>query len=262
MGVFGYRRRGCACCATRGSGGTPTPPYVTADLQQWWESDNGVTKSGANRVSLWEDKTTHNRDWANESAGVGQPLWVDAQCNGYPAIRGDAVGGTIKQLICKVGGVDPAVNYLSAQTSAEVFWVVKSNQAQGAINRCLARFGASLDTPDYPFDDDDIYETFGRTDRIHYAAAAASRSYNIYHIRFDSSTPIYTVKLGGVTLYNSGAPFTAGWNTETNGFRLFSFEGTFRWLGDWVAGMVYSPAPPAPVAAAARAYLAAKYALT
>lgn len=65
-------------------------PTDIAGCVLWLRSDLGITKDGADKVSAWADQSGNGNDV--EQAGAGnQPLWIDAQINGYPCIRTDGI---------------------------------------------------------------------------------------------------------------------------------------------------------------------------
>ncbi|MBI2664287.1 hypothetical protein HYX10_03000 [Candidatus Woesearchaeota archaeon] len=70
-------------------GGPILEPDDVSGLQLWLRADAGITKTGVNRVTLWEDQTTAGTyDVAPPNVGA-EPLWVDNYVNGKPAIYFD-----------------------------------------------------------------------------------------------------------------------------------------------------------------------------
>jgi len=73
-------------------------PFVPTDIagcKLWLKADAGITKDGSNYVSQWADQSGNNNH-AVQATGSAQPLWVDNQLNGKPALYFD---GTLKYLI-------------------------------------------------------------------------------------------------------------------------------------------------------------------
>jgi hypothetical protein len=70
---------------------TTAEPWVPTNIGGcvlWLRSDLGVTKDGGNLVSSWADQSGLGNDVTQGNAAK-QPLWIDAQLNGYPVITCD-----------------------------------------------------------------------------------------------------------------------------------------------------------------------------
>lgn len=73
-----------------GATSAPFLPGAYGTCIAWLLSDTGVTKDGGNLVSSWADQSGTGNDFI-QANGLLQPLWVDAQVNGYPSIRHDGI---------------------------------------------------------------------------------------------------------------------------------------------------------------------------
>lgn len=61
-------------------------PTDIAGCQLWLKADAGITKDGSNYVSQWADQSGNGHNLV-QASGVNQPLWVNAQLNGYPSVK-------------------------------------------------------------------------------------------------------------------------------------------------------------------------------
>ena len=69
--------------------GSEWTPAGLPDIIDWWQADDvaSITKDGDGYVSSWKG-SINSIDLA-QATGIKQPQWLDAQLNGYPAIKFD-----------------------------------------------------------------------------------------------------------------------------------------------------------------------------
>ncbi len=94
---------------TAGTGGAPNPPFSPSTLSGlvlWLDASLGVTADGANKVSAWTDRSTHQNDAAQVDASH-RPSLVKETINGHSSIHFD-------------GDVSQA--YLAAPDSGSLRW--------------------------------------------------------------------------------------------------------------------------------------------
>jgi hypothetical protein len=96
-----------------------TPP--SGNLFAHYKSDTGVTKDGGNAVSAWTDDTGNGHD-ITQATGTKQPIWADAQINGFPSIDFDGVDDNLK-----------ATSFTSKANATVGFIVRKDGTHTGAI---------------------------------------------------------------------------------------------------------------------------------
>ena len=67
------------------SGGEPDPSFNNNAMQVWLRADSGITKDGAGKVSVWQDRSNHGND-ATQGAAEIQPTHVTGSFGGRQAV--------------------------------------------------------------------------------------------------------------------------------------------------------------------------------
>jgi hypothetical protein len=109
------------------SGQRITTPAAIPNLFLWLDANAGITKDVGNKVSAWADQSGALNNFAQATA-ANQPLWVAAQLNGLPIVRGDGLATFM------------ASASIAAQAALSVFCVAKNPDL---VLKYLIAFGSN-----------------------------------------------------------------------------------------------------------------------
>lgn len=220
------------------------------------EAKTGVTFDGSNLLTQWADGSGHARNYA--PPGSGKPTYVASALNGKPGIRALNAGGAVEWLTC-AGWWDDT----TGPSEFELWMVLKSSRAGGTTNFGHAGFGndSGSNGTNYPASDDTIYETAGRDHYIQSSSAGSlTRSPHIYRVQGKAGAGgYYKMTVGGSLVVNSVTAYTKKWVRGSGFYSLFSYEGTFKFLGDIYIVGLWSAALSAADATGLTLYVQADY---
>ena len=161
-------------------------------LKCWLNAESlRATHAHGALVSLWHDDSNHGND-AVQATGGNQPNFRATEVNGQEgAVRFVAANANYMTL----------PNFLTGQTSGEIFIVVKTTADPNANhNRTgLWNMGPTTQPPThYPWTDNQIYESFGTTDRVTVGDMERLNTWRVYNV--SSATNDWKARLDTVVV--------------------------------------------------------------
>lgn len=134
-----------------GAGGGPPPalfdPNTVGSIWAWFEADN-IGGSDGDQPTTIQDQSTNNRDFVKTGSAHSSLTYQTNELNGYAVLRSN---GTWIDLAS-----------MAALTEGEYFIVQKMNSITTSGGHRLGSTGVNAH---YPFSGDNIYDTFGSSDR-------------------------------------------------------------------------------------------------
>lgn len=217
----------------------PSDPSTISGLQLWLQGSS----ASAGALALWADDSSEGNDAEQVTSGE-QPTVVANVLNGYNVVRFDGVDDWL--------GLP---DFLSSNTSGEVFIVLKADSSEPYVNQGLWQMGTEFWGTIYPFTDGVVMDEFGSDiSRSLGIPQVALDTFNVYNV--SSQEDDWVARFNGkIALRDS---------SNTVAFRTDPALG--RALADWFTGdiaevVIYDRVLDASERETVGSYLAQKYAL-
>ena len=233
LGVRLPHRRGLA---------TGFQPTKLPDLQLWLRGDLGITLNGAD-VSAWADQSGQGNHFV-QATEADQPVYdaTNSAFNDQATLQGDAVSEHLE-----------SVGFTIA-TALDVFFVADAPPGPVAG---IARWGASVATPAYPWNDGNVYIDIGST--VRQTVPAEADVVVPHYLEVISTSAEWTARITGVEKFTTGTN-TFAWDAGVP--RLFSSAaGDTYWAGTIAEVIAYDRKLSAAERAEVEAYIGARYGL-